>query len=190
MKEQLLFKTKTRDDYKIVDFSENYNGKLFSPFFTTIRKHYPNEKKYLTGNKLIARYKEGGFQFFCNVVSREVKLLKEIPPIVIITDTGKDYLEGLKLFKDFYGPEALNLPMEVILFKRESGFFYFKEKDLEFQEKISSIISGEKEPDKVINLSSISPEELQQELSWGKEICEEVEEYKKNREGKEDASGT
>lgn len=86
--------------YLTLDFTSNWNGKLFLDNFSTVRLY--NEGKYFTGNELEIKLNGVSFGYAKVIASRKFPFGK-ISDLLAFTDTGKPahYLAGL--IRRFYG---------------------------------------------------------------------------------------
>lgn len=99
---------------KHVKFLENYNGKLFLNYFTSIRLDSPH---WQVGDyyKVIK-----GEEFLFRAIIREKKtlFLHQLPAITAFIDTGKDLCSTEKLLRSIYHAHDLTKePICVLLFQ-------------------------------------------------------------------------
>lgn len=99
---------------KSIKFIENYNGKLFLNYFTSIRLDSPH---WQVGDyyKVIK-----GEEFLFRAVIREKKtlFLHQLPAITAFIDTGKDLVSTEKMMRSIYHAHDLTKePICVLLFQ-------------------------------------------------------------------------
>lgn len=102
------------DPKKSIKFLENYNGKLFLHYFTSIRLDSPH---WQVGDyyKVIK-----GDEFLFRAVIREKKTLylHQLPAITAFIDTGKDLVSTEKMMRSIYHAHDLTIePICVLLFQ-------------------------------------------------------------------------
>lgn len=95
-------------DFKTVRFSDNWNNKLYGKYFTTIRnKNYPIDKNTLCDIEL----KGKGIKL-ARVIGCDIVRFGDLSEATILIDTGYDYSNALRLFKNF-GLDVNNFDLEV-----------------------------------------------------------------------------
>lgn len=113
---------------KTIKFAKNWNNKLACPVFTTIREvkngewtdrnYYPNQVG-TAFNMVISQ----NVVCVAKLINARIMPFKDIPPEVLLTDTGKPDLEGAKAtFNMFYRDLNPNKEFAILVFKKVSDF--------------------------------------------------------------------
>jgi hypothetical protein len=111
----------TKDEHKnnkriSIKFLENYNGKLYGKFFTSIRK---NDSGIIEGNIYEIILKDKPVKRVKCILVNKVKF-HEVPQFTISLDTGLSYGDALILFKSFgYDVSNFDLEIDYCIFETE-----------------------------------------------------------------------
>lgn len=90
--------TATATDSRVIAFSTNWNSKLDSKFFTTIR--ISNQRKYYRGNILDVKFKDKTFQAIVEEV--KTKTISEFSDYELMLDTGYPKEDAVNILKNMY----------------------------------------------------------------------------------------
>jgi hypothetical protein len=99
-----------------IKFSQNWNYKLFTKNFTTIRLF---SKKYQVGKMYEIEF--NGTKIEAECISVTPILLHNIPEYVFLTDTGYYKDESIKMIETMYKKHNIDFskyPMAIIVFKQ------------------------------------------------------------------------
>lgn len=104
----------------VINFNNNWNGKLKNQFFTTIRLH--NVSKYRVGETYEIRLND---RVIGTAKAKSIKVLtlKELNEFITCLDTGLSLYKAIELFKTIYKNKVFNWEtqkLDFILLEMES----------------------------------------------------------------------
>ena len=126
MKDKKQYPPAYQDTLEHLKFSYNWNGKLFTEFFTTIRLYNPD--KFQMGKELMCLYTPGKNVYkigVVKVVSIRAFYLDEITKITSYLDTGYNDKQTKATIRKMYQNKGINFhkqKMMLILLQNKSYF--------------------------------------------------------------------
>lgn len=98
----------------VIKFSQNWNGKLYCPHFTTVRLHNP--EKYEKGRSYQVEFRQFGFVAHC--LDLKTIPAKSFNDFIAYLDAGMSVLKFQSLLKNMYGPIAPDHLFDLLLLNR------------------------------------------------------------------------
>lgn len=108
-------------NYPALKFIENYNGKLWQPYFTTIRL---NDDKYRVGAVFSVILGSSVKMGIYEVIHKKVIRLSEIDTITAYLDTGRPLDEAKALIRNVYASKNIDWykqELVIILLERHAA---------------------------------------------------------------------
>jgi len=106
------------DKINKIHFSKNWNNKLFSDLFTTIRKH----NDYFKEGQDYMIFLDGKPVFSACLYNKFTATLSTIPSTIIMTDTGYTLDKSIEIFRRMHKKEdtqdVLNMKFDLLVFKK------------------------------------------------------------------------
>jgi hypothetical protein len=106
------------DKINKINFSKNWNNKLFADLFTTIRKH---NEYYKEGQDYMI-FLEGKPYYSACLQNKFTASLTAIPKTIIMIDTGYTYDKALEIFRRMHKKktiqDVLNMTFDLLVFKK------------------------------------------------------------------------
>ena len=101
-----------------INFLKNWNNKLSSDIFTTIRKH----NDYFKEGQDYMIFLDGNPVFSACLQNKFTASLSTIPSTIIMTDTGYTYDKSIEIFRRMHKKEdtqdVLNMTFDLLVFKK------------------------------------------------------------------------
>jgi len=101
-------------DRPVIKFSQNWNGKLYCPHFTTVRLHNP--EKYEKGRSYQVEFKQFGFLALC----LDLKIIKagSFNDFIAYLDAGVSATKFRSIMQSMYGPITDDRLFDLLLLQR------------------------------------------------------------------------